>query len=49
VVLSHGRITLDVRLSAATRETIIDAMSHRPSALLAAEIFDTEPSEGEAS
>jgi simple sugar transport system ATP-binding protein len=37
VVLSHGRITLDVRLSAATRESIIDAMSHRPSALLAAE------------
>lgn len=36
VVLSHGRITLDVRLSDTTRETIIDAMSHRPSALLAA-------------
>ena len=46
VVLSHGRITLDVRLSAATRETIIDAMSHRPSALLAVESTPAE-SEGE--
>jgi simple sugar transport system ATP-binding protein len=48
VVIGHGRITLDVRLSAATREQIIDAMSHRPSALLAAELVDAGPTEGEA-